>query len=54
MATTGQAAGVDVSLTVSPCDHVTCAFAPGALDKIDAWMGRAQHPNTLGHRTEST
>ncbi|MFD0360028.1 lipase family protein [Nocardia sp. GCM10030253] len=38
---TWQNAGVDVSLTVLPCDHITCAFAPGAVDRIDTWMGRS-------------
>ncbi|MFI6772934.1 lipase family protein [Nocardia sp. NPDC050412] len=36
-----KSAGVDVSLTLLPCDHVTCAFTPGAIDRIDKWMGLA-------------
>ncbi|MFE7799452.1 lipase family protein [Nocardia sp. NPDC057440] len=37
---TWQNAGADVSLTVLPCDHITCAYTPGALERIDSWMGR--------------
>ncbi|MEV6430396.1 lipase family protein [Nocardia sp. NPDC051463] len=37
---TWQDAGVDVSLTVLPCDHITCAYTPVGLDRIDTWMGR--------------
>ncbi|WP_406230080.1 lipase family protein [Nocardia sp. NBC_01009] len=37
---TWQNAGADVSLTVLPCDHITCAYTPGALERIDTWMGR--------------
>ncbi|TQC41694.1 hypothetical protein EEB14_53180 [Rhodococcus sp. WS4] len=37
---TWTSAGVDVSLNVVPGDHITSAFDPGALDRIDRWMGR--------------
>lgn len=36
-----QSAGVNVSLTLLPCDHLSCAFTPGAIDQIDEWMGVA-------------
>jgi triacylglycerol lipase len=36
-----QSAGAKVSLTLLPCDHVTCAYTPGAIDQIDEWMGIA-------------
>ncbi|MFX0577091.1 lipase family protein [Nocardia nepalensis] len=36
-----QSAGANVSLTLLPCDHITCAYTPGAIDQIDQWMGRA-------------
>ncbi|WP_330257287.1 lipase family protein [Nocardia sp. NBC_00565] len=36
-----QSAGAEVSLSLLPCDHITCAFTPGAIDRIDQWMGIA-------------
>ncbi|GAA5051021.1 lipase family protein [Nocardia callitridis] len=30
--------GADVTLDMKPCEHLTCAFVPDALDAVDRWM----------------